>query len=95
MISRLICDRWMNLGFLTNRCEFAEPKRYSGNGELAFAVIGCIVWFSAIVLRLSLSSRHWTLTEKLIEATSFVIFAAVPIFFWQPIKGQNLPDECF
>lgn len=79
----------MNLGFLTDRCEFAAPKRYSGNGELAFAAIGCIVWFSAIVLRLSLSSRHWTLIEKLVEATSFVVFAAVPIFFLATHAGTE------
>lgn len=89
MISRLISDRWMNLGFLTNRCEFAEPKRYSGSGERAFAVIGCIVWFIAIILRLSLSNKPWTLTEKLVEATSFVIFAAVPIFFLATREGTE------
>lgn len=79
----------MNLGFLTNRCEFAEPKRYSGNGELAFAVIGCVVWFSAILIRLSFSSKSWTLTEKLVEATSFVIFAAIPIFFLATHEGAE------
>ena len=79
----------MNLGFLTNRCEFAEPKRYSGNDELAFAVIGCVVWFSAIVIRLSFSSKPWTLTEKLVEATSFVIFAAIPIFFLATHEGAE------
>lgn len=89
MISRFICDRLMNLGFLTNRCEFAEPKRYSGNGELAFAVIGCVVWFSAILIRLSFSSKSWTLTEKLVEATSFVIFAAIPIFFLATHEGAE------
>ncbi|PSB26254.1 CPBP family intramembrane glutamic endopeptidase [Stenomitos frigidus] len=71
----------MNVGFLTNRCEFAEPKRYDGNGELMVAAIGCVLWFSAIVIRLSLSHKLWTLTERLVEAASFVIFAAIPIFF--------------
>ncbi|MBW4695664.1 MAG: CPBP family intramembrane metalloprotease [Lyngbya sp. HA4199-MV5] len=71
----------MTVGFLTNRCEFAEPKRFNGKGELMMAAIGCILWFSAIIVRLSFSSKPWTVTERLVEATSFVIFAAVPIFF--------------
>ena len=79
----------MNLGFLTNRCEFATPKRYSGNGEIAFAVVGCLVWFSAIVIRLGFSSKPWTLAEKLIEAISFVIFAAIPIFFLATHEGAE------
>ncbi|MBD2035806.1 CPBP family intramembrane metalloprotease [Leptolyngbya sp. FACHB-321] len=90
MISKLICDQLMNLGFLTNRCEFAVPKRYSGNGELAFAVIGCVLWFSAIVIRLGFSSKPWTLTEKLVEATSFVVFAALPILFLATYEGAEL-----
>lgn len=79
----------MSVGFLTNRCEFAEPKRYSGNGELTFAVIGCVLWFSAIVTRLSFSGKAWTLTERLVEATSFVIFAAIPIFFLATNAGSE------
>ncbi len=45
------------------------------------ATIGCVLWFSAIVIRLSFSSKPWTLTERLVEAASFLLFAAVPIFF--------------
>ena len=71
----------MNVGFLTNRCEFAEPKRSNGKGELMMAAIGCLLWFSAIVVRLGFSHLAWTWTERLVEAFSFVIFAAIPIFF--------------
>lgn len=79
----------MSVGFLTNRCEFAEPKRYNGGGEVAFAVVGCVLWFSAIVIRLSFSSKPWTLTERLVEAASFVLFAAVPIFFLATYAGAE------
>jgi membrane protease YdiL (CAAX protease family) len=78
----------MSVDFLTNRCEFAEPRQYSGKGELLVAVIGCVLWFSAIVVRLSFSQQTWTLTEQLIEATSFVVFAAIPIFFLATRSGS-------
>ncbi len=83
----------MDVGFLSNRCEFAEPKRYNGNGELTFAVVGCIVWFGAIVIRLSFSNRPWTLTEKLVEAVSFIIFAGVPIFFLATNAGTKFAQR--
>lgn len=79
----------MNVGFLTNRCEFAEPKQYSGKGEIIFAIIGCVLWFSAIVVRLGFSQQSWTLTERLVEATSFVVFAAAPIFFLATSSGSE------
>lgn len=79
----------MNIDFLTNRCEFAEPKQYSGKGEVTFAIIGCILWFGAIVVRLDFSGQLWTLTEQLVEATSFVIFAAIPIFFLATSTGTE------
>ncbi|XGV98804.1 MAG: CPBP family intramembrane glutamic endopeptidase [Leptolyngbya sp. BL-A-14] len=79
----------MTVGFLTNRCEFAEPKRYNGSGELMVAAIGCVLWFSAIVIRLSFSSKPWTLAERLVEATSFLLFAAVPIFFLATSVGAE------
>ena len=79
----------MSVDFLTNRCEFAQPRQYGGKGELIVAVIGCVLWFSAIVVRLSFSQQAWALTEQLVEAASFVIFAAVPIFFLATSIGSE------
>ena len=54
------------------------------------AVVGCVLWFSAIVIRLSFSHQTWTLTERLVEATSFVVFAAIPIFFLATAIGAEV-----
>ncbi|MBD2022265.1 CPBP family intramembrane metalloprotease [Leptolyngbya sp. FACHB-36] len=71
----------MPVRFLLDRCEFAQPKKYDGKGEVQVAIVSCLLWFFAIVIRLGFSSKPWTLIEKLVEAGSFVVFAGIPVFF--------------
>lgn len=80
----------MQPGFLVRRAEFAEPKPYDGRSEIQFAVLGSCLWFAAIAIRLGFSNRGWTLPERLVEAASFVVFAAIPAFFLATPPGERL-----
>uniref|UniRef100_UPI0035944BCD hypothetical protein n=1 Tax=Nostoc sp. TaxID=1180 RepID=UPI0035944BCD len=80
----------MNLNFLFNRCEFTHPKKYNGRNELIFAVFACLAWFIAVILRLSLEGYEgWTTLDKVIEASSTVVFCG-PIFFLATPLGSEV-----
>jgi membrane protease YdiL (CAAX protease family) len=76
------------------RYEFTNPQPFDGRGEGATPLCLSIVWFVAIVVRLSLlESGSWTLTEKLFEASSFVCFAAIPIFGLATRAGEKFAKQ--
>jgi membrane protease YdiL (CAAX protease family) len=53
-----------------------------------------IVWFLAIVVRLSLpEAGDWTQAEKLYEAGSFIVFAAIPIFGLATRVGEKFAKQ--
>ena len=79
----------MSLSFL-RRSELANPQQYSGTGEVLIAIVGSFLWFVAIIIRLELSGRSWTFLEQIVEATSFLIFAAVPVFFLATRPGAEV-----
>ena len=83
----------MNLNFIARRYEFTQPTKYDGNGEVTFAIMGCLIWFAAVVVRLSFGSQSWALIQKLIEAASFVIFAGIPVFFGATVYGAKLAQK--
>jgi membrane protease YdiL (CAAX protease family) len=68
---------------------FIKPKSYNGRGEIAIAVLFCILWVGAIAIRLS-SIEGWTLAEIVFAASSFGIFAAIPVFFLATPWGERL-----
>ena len=79
------------LSALLPRCEFLQPQPNRSQGEVAIAVLGCVVWFGAILLRLSLGETgDWRPVEAIVEASSFVYFAALPIFFLATVPGARL-----
>lgn len=80
----------MNLNFLLNRCEFAEPKKYNGRNELIFAIFACLAWFIAVILRLNFEGYDgWTTLDKAIEASSTVVFCG-PVFFLATPLGSKV-----
>jgi membrane protease YdiL (CAAX protease family) len=68
---------------------FIKPQPYDGPGEIAIAVLFCILWVGAIAVRLS-GVEDWSLAEILFEASSFGIFAAIPVFFLATHRGERL-----
>jgi hypothetical protein len=83
----------MNLSILLNRCESGDLHRYDGHGEIAFAAIASLLWFSASWIRLSLGGESWTLAEKCLEAGSFVLFAGIPIFGLATLPGARFAQR--
>ena len=78
------------MGGLRQPFEFMSPRRFDGGSETTVAVFAAVVWFSAILVRLSLPEiSGWTLTEKLFEASSFVVFAAIPVFGLATPAGER------
>jgi membrane protease YdiL (CAAX protease family) len=78
---------------LLPRAESGDRPPYDGAGEGLFAVLGCGLWFSATFIRLSLNGQGWTLGEKLLEASGFVLFAALPIFGLATPWGERLTQR--
>jgi membrane protease YdiL (CAAX protease family) len=71
--------------------EFLQPRPYSGFGEAFIALIATVIWFIAILVRHHLpEAGDWPLSESLIEAFSFVVFAAIPIFGLATQPGEQL-----
>jgi membrane protease YdiL (CAAX protease family) len=86
--------RFMSSRRLKHRYEFANPQPFNGRGEGAIAFSICVIWFFAIFVRLSLAeSGDWTLIEKLFEASSFLIFAAIPIFGLATPAGEKFAKQ--
>jgi membrane protease YdiL (CAAX protease family) len=76
---------------MTKQWEFLQPYPYSEWWEVFVALLAPLIWFIAILVRHHLpGSGDWTLSESLIEAFSFVGFAAVPIFGLTTPKGDRL-----
>jgi membrane protease YdiL (CAAX protease family) len=75
---------------LLRRCELAQPQPYDGKGEVLWAIVATWLWFGAIILRLQLATPPWTFPEQLVEATSFVVFAAIPIFVLASRPGAQI-----
>jgi hypothetical protein len=76
---------------MTKQWEFLQPYPYSEWWEVFVALLAPLIWFIAILVRHHLpGSGDWTLSESLIEAFSFVGFAAVPIFGLATPKGDRL-----
>ena len=75
---------------LLRRCELAHPQPYEGKGEVLGAIVATFLWFVAILVRLQLSTQPWTFLEQLVEATSFVVFAAIPVFFLATHPGTQV-----
>jgi membrane protease YdiL (CAAX protease family) len=79
---------------LKHRYEFANPQPFDGRGEGAIAFSVSVIWFFAIFVRLSLAeSGDWTLIEKLFEASSFLFFAAIPIFGLATRAGEKFAKQ--
>jgi membrane protease YdiL (CAAX protease family) len=76
------------------RYEFVDSQSFDGRGEGAIVFCIGVIWFCAILVRLSLAeSGDWTLTEKLFEASSFSIFAATPIFGFATRAGEKFAKQ--
>lgn len=83
----------MNIKFLLNRCEFAHPNKYDGRNELIFAISACLAWFIAVILRLSLEGYDgWTTLDKVMEASSTVVFCG-PVFFLATPLGSKITKD--
>jgi membrane protease YdiL (CAAX protease family) len=79
---------------MTKQWEFLQPKPYSGLGEAFIAFLAIVIWFTAILVRHHLpEAGDWPLSESLIEAFSFVVFAAVPIFGLATQSGDRLAKQ--
>jgi membrane protease YdiL (CAAX protease family) len=86
--------KFMFLRQLKHRYEFADPQPFDGRGEGAIAFCVSVIWFCAIFIRLSLAeSGDWTPIEKLFEASSFLIFAAIPIFGLATRAGEKFAKQ--
>lgn len=73
------------------RYEFIAPQPQIERGGGAITFFGSAIWFCAIMIRLSLpEAADWSLAEKLFEAGSFVVFAAVPVFGLSTRLGEQL-----
>jgi membrane protease YdiL (CAAX protease family) len=76
---------------MTKQWEFLQPYPYSEWWEVFVALLAPLIWLIAILVGHYLpGSGDWTLSESLIEAFSFVGFAAVPIFGLATPKGDRL-----
>jgi membrane protease YdiL (CAAX protease family) len=85
---------FMTLRQLRQRYEFLTPQPFDGRREGAIALLISIVWFLAIVVRLSLpEAGDWTQAEKLYEAGSFIVFAAIPIFGLATRVGEKFAKQ--
>ncbi|HEY9826715.1 MAG TPA: hypothetical protein V6D19_14820, partial [Stenomitos sp.] len=71
---------------------FLQPQPYSGKGEGAIAVLGCLVWGAAILLRRN-QLPDWTVVEACFEALSFTVFAALPLFGLATPWGQRFAQR--
>ena len=76
---------------MTKQWEFLQPKLYTQRREAFIALLATLIWFTAILVRHHLpEAGDWTLSESLLEAFSFVVFAAVPIFGLATQWGDRL-----
>jgi membrane protease YdiL (CAAX protease family) len=74
--------------------EFLKPRSYRDLGEGSIALLGIVIWFIAILARHHLpDAGNWLLRESLLEAFSFVVFAAVPIFGLGNPIGDRLANH--
>jgi membrane protease YdiL (CAAX protease family) len=81
----------MKLGQYWHRYEFLQPKPYTKHREAFIALLATLLWFMAILVRHHLpEAGDWTLSESLMEAFSFVVFAAVPVFGLATQWGDRL-----
>ena len=79
---------------LKHRYEFTNPQSFDGRGEGAITFCISVIWVVAIFVRLSLTEAgDWTLAEKLFEASSFLIFAAIPIFGLATRTGEKFAKQ--
>jgi membrane protease YdiL (CAAX protease family) len=58
------------------------------NRETVIAGLACCLWFVAIILRRA-ELPDWTTFEMLFEASSFIVFAGIPIFFLATPSGEK------
>jgi membrane protease YdiL (CAAX protease family) len=79
----------MKLSVLLPHGESGDRQPYSGQGEVAFAAIACLLWFSASLIWFHLDGETWTLLEQVIEASAFVVFAGLPIFCLATKPGEK------
>lgn len=79
----------MQLSLLLNRGESGDQRPYSGQGEVAWGAIACLLWFSASMIRFSQDGEAWTVAEQIIESGAFVVFAGIPIFFLATKPGEK------
>jgi membrane protease YdiL (CAAX protease family) len=71
--------------------EFLQPKPYTQHRETFIALLATLLWFIAILVRHHLpEAGDWTVSESLMEAFSFVAFAAVPVFGLATQWGDRL-----
>jgi membrane protease YdiL (CAAX protease family) len=81
----------MKLGQYWHQYEFLQPKPYTKHREAFIAFLATFLWFIAILVRHHLpEAGDWTLSESLLEAFSFVVFAAVPVFGLATQWGDRL-----
>lgn len=79
---------------MAKQYEFLQPNPYRGRGEGAIALLAPVIWFIAILVRHHLpEAGDWPLSESLIEAFSFVVFAAIPIFGLATHSGDRLAKQ--
>jgi membrane protease YdiL (CAAX protease family) len=76
---------------MTAEWKFLQPKPYRDLGEGSVALLGIVIWFITILARHHLpDAGNWLLRESLLEAFSFVVFAAVPIFGLGTPTGEKI-----
>jgi membrane protease YdiL (CAAX protease family) len=68
---------------------FINPQPYNGRSETAIAFLFSILWVVAIAIRLS-GTGSWTFAEIVFEASSFGVFAAIPVFFLATPWGDRI-----
>jgi membrane protease YdiL (CAAX protease family) len=74
--------------------KFLQPKPYRDLGEESIALLGIVIWFIAILARHHLpDASDWLFRESLLEAFSFVVFAAVPIFGLGTPIGEQIAKQ--
>ncbi len=79
---------------LLNRCEFVRPKKHSGGNEFIVAVVACFIWFVAVALKLSIQDQNdWSALEKIVEASSIVMFCGFPVFFLATPLGSKVAEN--
>jgi membrane protease YdiL (CAAX protease family) len=79
---------------MTKQWEFLQPKPHKALTEGFIALLATLIWFIAILFRHHLpEAGNWTLSESLVEALSFVVFAAVPIFGFATQEGDRLTKQ--